>query len=104
MKNQVIKVLNSEHGKKVIEYWKSQGADTMSYDGSATEEDGHNSIYYGIIADKFDNYSLNAEAIICNNQEDAWAILKLMHDAGLKWCTGKTYKVTYKPKAKRLYL
>ena len=25
MKNQVIEVLNDEHGKKVIEYWESQG-------------------------------------------------------------------------------
>ena len=25
MKNKVIEVLNKEHGKKVIEYWKSKG-------------------------------------------------------------------------------
>ncbi len=29
MKNQVIKVLSEEHGKKVIEYWKSRGVDTQ---------------------------------------------------------------------------
>ena len=28
MKNQVIEVLNGEHGKKVIDYWRSKGVDT----------------------------------------------------------------------------
>ena len=31
MKNQVIEVLNKEHGKKVIEYWKSEGADVRGF-------------------------------------------------------------------------
>lgn len=39
MKNQVIKVLNIEHGKKVIEYWKSKGVYTCGYSGTITEEE-----------------------------------------------------------------
>jgi len=31
MKNQVIEVLNKEHGKKVIEYWESKGVDTKYF-------------------------------------------------------------------------
>ena len=59
MKNQVIKVLNKEHGKKVIKYWKNIGIDTQDYEGTVTEEEGGIKIYYGIINDHFRNYSLN---------------------------------------------
>ena len=58
MKNQVIKVLNKEHGKRVIEYWKDKGVDTYNYLGNTTEDGGHSYIYYGIIDDIFDNYCL----------------------------------------------
>ena len=40
MRNQVIEVLDREHGKKVIEYWKSRGVDTKDMDGSNTREKG----------------------------------------------------------------
>ena len=40
MKNQVIEALDRAHGKKVIEYWKSIGVDTMGMCGSFTKEDG----------------------------------------------------------------
>jgi hypothetical protein len=69
MKNQVIEVLNKEHGKKVIEYWKSRGVDTMAMSGSFTREDGEESRYYGVIKNDFDCYTLklvrryNAEII-----------------------------------------
>lgn len=56
MKNQVIKVLNREHGKKVIEYWKNKGVDTYGYLGADTEEEGDIFIYYGVINGNFDNY------------------------------------------------
>jgi hypothetical protein len=56
--NQVIKVLNKAHGAKVIEYWKSIGVDTKIFTGNATAEAGDNWIYYGVINDRFDNYSL----------------------------------------------
>lgn len=58
MKNQVIKVLDREHGKKVIEYWKSRGIDTGTYEGNMTEEEHDTCIYYGIIDNKFSNYGI----------------------------------------------
>jgi hypothetical protein len=58
MKNQVIKVLTPEHGKKVIEYWKFKGVDTDNYSGISCESDGDKYIYYGVINDVFDNYSI----------------------------------------------
>jgi len=71
MKNQVIKVLNKEHGKKVIEYWKTLGINTYFYEGDVSIEKNGNSgrIYYGIIEGCFSNYSkddidlFNAEII-----------------------------------------
>lgn len=58
MKNQVIEVLNKEHGKKVIEYWKLRGVDTMAMSGSFTREDGEESRYYGVIKNDFDCYTI----------------------------------------------
>lgn len=57
--NTVIKVLNEEHGKKVIEWWKSQGVNTMSYSGSINLVDNGEKgcIYYGFIDGSFSNYS-----------------------------------------------
>lgn len=69
MKNQVIKVLNIEHGARVVEYWKNKGVDTKGYLGDVTEDGGYSYIYHGVINDKFDNYCLtnvlqmNAEII-----------------------------------------
>jgi hypothetical protein len=59
MKNQVIKVLNREHGKKVIEYWNSQGVYTLNHRGIICEDERDTCIYYGVINGEFSNYSLN---------------------------------------------
>lgn len=32
------------------------------------------------------------ECICCTTQEECDIIMDMMHDAGLKWCTGKSYK------------
>ena len=57
MKNQVIEVLDREHGRKVIEYWKSKGVDTCDMLGIATKKAGDLCHYYGVIDGVFDNYS-----------------------------------------------
>jgi hypothetical protein len=75
MKNQVIEVLNVEHGKKVIEYWKSRGFDTRDYWGEFTKEDDDVYRYYGVINGTFNNYSLeeaikhNAEIITLSDEK-----------------------------------
>ena len=56
MKNQVIEVLNKEHGKKVIEYWKSIGVDTRGYTGYLNRSDGSTHRFYGVINGSFDSY------------------------------------------------
>ena len=56
MKNQVIEVLNKEHGKKVIEYWKSKGVDVGSFIGNQTREDDSKFRFYGVINGEFNNY------------------------------------------------
>ena len=58
MKNQVIEVLDIEHGKKVIEYWKSRGVDTL-LNGDCTRDRKYNIRYYGVINNKFDCYSIS---------------------------------------------
>ena len=58
MKNQVIEVLNREHGKKVIEYWKSRGVNTLRMNGDCTRDGKYDIRYYGVINDKFSNYTL----------------------------------------------
>lgn len=58
MKNQVIEVLNKEHGRKVIEYWKSRGVDTLYMNGDCTRDRKYDIRYYGVINDKFSNYTL----------------------------------------------
>jgi hypothetical protein len=57
--NTVIKVLDREHGKKVIEWWKSQGVDANNYGGSCTLASGDVCIYYGIINGYFGNFSFD---------------------------------------------
>ena len=56
MKNQVIEVLNKEHGRKVIEYWKSKGADVRGFSGNQTIEDDSEFRFYGFINGEFNNY------------------------------------------------
>jgi hypothetical protein len=59
MKNQCIKVLNKEHGKKVIEYFKSLGGDTGCCTGESVGD------YYGLFDGEFNFYSkpYNSEVI-----------------------------------------
>lgn len=57
MKNQVIEVLDREHGRKVIEYWKSKGVDTSDMLGIGTKKGGYLCRYYGVIDGCFDCYS-----------------------------------------------
>lgn len=57
MKNQVIKVLNREHGKKVKEYWESKG-DINVFSCSNNEAAGSAYIYYGFVNGKFDCLTL----------------------------------------------
>jgi hypothetical protein len=69
MKNQVIEVLNKEHGKKVIEYWRSRGVDTSDFIGGCNKANNDKFRYYGLINNYFSGYSIeycesfNAEII-----------------------------------------
>ena len=58
MKNQVIEVLNKEHGKKVIDYWKSRGVNTLGMSGSFTKENCKEERYYGVINNRFNCYTI----------------------------------------------
>jgi hypothetical protein len=58
MKNQVIEVLDRAHGGKVIEYWKSQGIDTLLMEGFNTKSHNTKNRYYGIINDTFGCFSI----------------------------------------------
>ena len=90
MKNQVIEVLNKEHGKKVIEYWKSKGVDTMGMCGSFNKEDSGTVCYYGVINDMFDCFTIedvrkyNAE-IIELPQDKPFPRVMLVSDDGDAW-------------------
>ena len=59
MKNQVIEVLDREHGRKVIEYWKSKGVDTSDLLGTLTKKAGDLCRYYGVIDGCFSCYSIS---------------------------------------------
>ena len=58
MKNEVIEVLDRAHGRKVIEYWKSQGIDTLLMEGLNTKSHNTKNRYYGIINDTFGCFSI----------------------------------------------
>ena len=91
MKNQVIEVLDKEHGKKVIEYWKSKGVDTMGMCGSFTKEDSGTVCYYGVINDMFDCYTIelarkhNAEIIELPKEENSFPRVMLVSIDGYEW-------------------
>ncbi len=72
--NCVIEVLDPEHGKEVIKWWKSQGVDTKNFNGNASKRDNCNSRYYGLISGIFSNYMIEhiipAHAIILTLPED----------------------------------
>jgi len=56
MDNTVIKVLDTEHSKKVIEFFKSKGVNTLGYKGHSINS------YYGVIKGKF-NFWYNLPSI-----------------------------------------
>lgn len=95
MKNQVIEVLNREHGKKVIEYWESIGVDTKDMDGSNTREEESAFRYYGVIDDYFYCYSIesvknvNAEIIELptesSKEEETFPRVMLVNNGGNEW-------------------
>ena len=58
MKNQVIEVLDRAHGRKVIEYWKSQEVDTLLMEEFNTKSHNTKNRYYGIINDTFGCFSI----------------------------------------------
>ena len=95
MKNEVIEVLNKEHGKKVIEYWKSRGVDTSGVYGSLTKEDCEEFRYYGVINNRFNCYTIefvrkcNAEVIELPTEspkeEKPFPRVMLVSDDGNSW-------------------
>ena len=90
MKNQVIEVLDREHGKKVIEYWKSKGVDTGDVNGSCNKADNDRFRYYGLINNCFSEYSIeycesfNAE-IIELPEEKTYPKVMIVSEDGEKW-------------------
>ena len=91
MKNQVIEVLNKEHGKKVIEYWESRCVDTSGVYGSLTKEDCEEFRYYGVINNRFNCYTIefvrkcNAEIIELPKEEKQFPRVMLVSDDGNSW-------------------
>lgn len=90
MKNQVIEVLDREHGKKVIEYWKSQGVDTRHLDGGCTRDRKYDTRYYGVIYGVFGMYAIdyvwNANAeIIELPEENSFPRVMLVSNDECKW-------------------
>src|SRR5690554_1574262 len=55
--NTVIEVLDREHGKRVIEFFKSKGVDTLGYCGTSTKQDDRWDRFYGVIDELFGSYS-----------------------------------------------
>ena len=91
MKNQVIEVIDQEHGRKVIDYWKSQGVNTMGMYGALTKEDGSFFRYYGVIGCRFDCYTIefarkyNAEIIELPKEESSFPRVMLVSIDEIKW-------------------
>ena len=91
MKNQVIEVLNKEHGKKVIEYWRSKGVDTWVLQGDCNRDGGYKKRYYGVINDMFDCYTIefarkhNAEIIELPKEENSFPRVMLVSNDGDDW-------------------
>ena len=83
MNNKVIKVLDIEHGKKVIEFFK-QYCDTGSLEGINID------IHYGIINGKFNTYSINEirqsnAEIIELPEEKTYPRVMLVSDDNMNW-------------------
>ena len=83
MNNKVIKVLDREHEKKVIEFWK-QYCDTVEFRGDTIGS------YYGVISGEFDSWDIdevknyNAE-IIELPEERAYPRVMLVSDDKMNW-------------------
>ena len=83
MNNKVIKVLDIEHGKKVIKFWK-QYCDTGVLKGDTVGD------YYGLINGRFDFWTIdevknyNAE-IIELPEERAYPRVMLVSDDNINW-------------------
>lgn len=58
MKNQVIEVLNGEHGAKVLKYWQDKGVKTTGYFANQTKDTKDSCRYYGVIDGYFSNYDI----------------------------------------------
>jgi hypothetical protein len=63
--NTVIKVKNRRHGRKVVRWFRGQGViiDSEYFMKSYTfsnEREGDTFIYYGVIGDRFDNWSIES--------------------------------------------
>ena len=90
MKNQVIEVLNREHGRRVIEYWKSKCVNTSVMMGVRTKKGGDLCRYYGVIDGCFECYTErqaaenNAE-IIELPEENSFPRVMLVSDDGDAW-------------------
>lgn len=91
MKNQVIEALNEEHGKRVVDYWKSKGIDTSDMLGIRTKKGGDLCRYYGVIDGCFDCYSErqaaenNAEIIELPKEEKPFPRVMLVSIDEIKW-------------------
>ena len=91
MKNQVIEVLDREHGKKVIEYWESKGVDASDVALIRNKKAGSIFRYYGIIDGRFDCYSErqsaenNAEIIELPKEENSFPRVMLVSINEIKW-------------------
>ncbi len=90
MKNQVIEVLDREHGKKVIDYWESKGIDTSGMLGIRTKKAGSIFRYYGVIDGRFDCYSErqaaeNGAEIVELPEENSFPRVMLVSDDGDSW-------------------
>ena len=91
MKNQVIEVIDREHGRKVIEYWKSKGVNTSVMMGVRTKKGRDLCRYYGVIYGWFDCYSErqaaenNAEIIELPKEENPFPRVMLVNNGGNEW-------------------
>ena len=83
MENKVIEALDREHGRKVIEYWKSKGVDTRELEGSQTKAYNSTFRFYGVINGRFDNYP--KKSVVLYNAE----IIKLPSDYVNEFTSGQ---------------
>ena len=83
MNNKVIKVLNEEHGKRVIEFWK-QYCNTGGLTGTSI------GIYYGIINGEFNSWTINKvreynAEIIELPEEKTYPRVMLVSEDNINW-------------------